>query len=263
MGYQNGSGLSEDDGGSPVRPVKPKRVSASQRGRLFTHDPVPYEPLTCVDDPNGRYYILPDGQTKFYSMTTMLGKTSDKTWLEEWRARVGEEFAEKESKRCADRGEAVHLSCEHYIDNEPMPKVMGVCSEYPQLFFQIKRVIDRKVGIVLAQEIPLYSHRMQVAGRVDLVCMYFIKGAWRLCIVDFKTSNFTKTSTMVEDYECQLAGYAVCLYEMTGLRAEYLVNIIADESQPNATEIPFTLDTALPKLKQRVSQFHKLLSNRD
>ena len=43
---------------------------------------------------DGRLYLTPDGQA-LPSVTTILSRTKDKTFLKEWRARVGEEKAEK------------------------------------------------------------------------------------------------------------------------------------------------------------------------
>jgi len=50
--------------------------------------------MTEVDTdtlPSGRTYHTPDGS--YPSITTILGKTSDHTWLQKWIERVGEEEA--------------------------------------------------------------------------------------------------------------------------------------------------------------------------
>ena len=43
-----------------------------------------------------RLYLTPEGEA-LPSVTTILSKTKDKTFLKEWRARVGEKQAEKET----------------------------------------------------------------------------------------------------------------------------------------------------------------------
>ena len=237
------------------------RTPYNVRAKTFEHQPIQYVELVCEDTPNGRFYTMPDGVTKFRSMTSMLGLTSDKTWLEKWRERIGHEAAEAETKRCTERGEAVHLSCEWYLKNYDMEKVLSASSSHTKLFAQIKHWLDTKVGTVLAQEIPLFSYKMKLAGRVDLVCYWFHEGRWKLAIVDYKTSNWFKAPTDIEDYQTQLCGYAVMLYEMTGLRAELLVNVIGTETRTVANVAYFTPAESLPILQRRVKQFWELLDN--
>lgn len=231
------------------------------RGKTFPHrDPkLVFDELECDDTGEYRTYTLPDG-TVFYSMTSMLGMTSDKGWLEEWRERIGDEAADIETQRCADRGEGVHLSCEKYCDNEPMDEVMKASGDYIRLFNQLKPVLDARVDCVWVQEIPLFSRKMRVAGRVDLIAMWLNEhGVWELAVIDYKTSNWVKTKDGIEDYQCQLAGYAICFWEMFGIKINRLVNIIATEATLSPTIIEFTLDESMKPLANRVNQFHKLL----
>lgn len=230
-----------------------------ERTKTFPHEPVEHFNVVCDDTTDYRTYVLEDG-TRFYSMTSMLKMTGDHTWLEEWRERIGEEAADAEAKRCADRGEGVHFAAEYYLDNKPMAEVKKAAGAYLGLFKQIQRVVDKRVVRVVCQEIPLFSRLMKVAGRVDLVCYWLCPdGVVRLAIVDFKTSNHIKTAEGIEDYQCQLAGYAQCYHEMYGVRPEVLVNIIATEKTSDAIVIPFTTEESLPKLAKRVVAYHKHL----
>ena len=52
-----------------------------------------YKDLKRQEGPS-RSYLTPDGEA-LPSVTTILSRTKDKTFLKEWRARVGEEKAEK------------------------------------------------------------------------------------------------------------------------------------------------------------------------
>lgn len=235
--------------------LRPRR---KDRGKVFEHDPIPYQQLNSEDTPNGRFYVLPNGQ-RVRSMTTMLGMTSDHTWLDEWRARLGAEAADAEAARCADRGEGVHLACEHYVNNKPMEECFKAAGEYPAMFLQIKSVLDKRCGLVLGQEIPLYSYKMEIAGRVDLIAWWYHEGKWHLAIIDYKTSNYIKNKGGIEAYQCQLCGYATCLYEMTGLRATLLVNVISNETGFDPTVIPFTVQESFPKLAKRISLYRELL----
>ena len=58
-----------------------------------------------------RHYLTPDGV--FPSVTTVLSNKLDKSGLEKWRARVGEEEAAKISTQAANRGTAIHDMAEN------------------------------------------------------------------------------------------------------------------------------------------------------
>ena len=63
---------------------------------MFEYALLPKETLEQVTTPKGRYYIDKDGG-KYISVTTVIDKNSDKTSLNEWKARVGEKEAAKVS----------------------------------------------------------------------------------------------------------------------------------------------------------------------
>ena len=65
----------------------------------------------------GRKYFTPEGKA-YPSITTVLGALN-KDGLLAWRKKVGEEEANKISRRAATRGTAVHKLAEDYIDNVP------------------------------------------------------------------------------------------------------------------------------------------------
>ena len=78
-----------------------------------------YDYTTEVDTdtlPSGRTYHTPDGS--YPSITTILGKTSDNTWLQKWIERVGEEEARRVSKEATDRGTLVHEYAEKHFNGE-------------------------------------------------------------------------------------------------------------------------------------------------
>ena len=62
-----------------------------------------------------RLYLTPEGEA-LPSVTTILSKTKDKTFLKEWRARVGEKQAEKIISDSSQIGTALHLYIEHYVN---------------------------------------------------------------------------------------------------------------------------------------------------
>ena len=63
---------------------------------MFKHRLLPHIEVNVEYDNNKRYYSLKDGR-KFPSVTSIIGERLDKSGLEEWKKRVGEEEAKKKS----------------------------------------------------------------------------------------------------------------------------------------------------------------------
>ena len=74
----------------------------------FIHKPLDlgYEDLTCETRSTGRKYVAPDGKD-YPSVTTVLSHLGE-DGIRAWRARVGEEEANKVSTRASKRGTSVH-----------------------------------------------------------------------------------------------------------------------------------------------------------
>jgi genome maintenance exonuclease 1 len=171
-----------------------------------------------------RVYITPEGN-RYKSITTVLGSES-KSGIEEWVKRVGEEEANRVKKRAADRGTKLHKLCEDYINNEVTPiKLTQIMPDLKENFVKIKTHIDEHVGRVYAQEQALYSDRLRIAGRVDLICEW--KG--KLSIVDFKTSTKIKQEQWIENYFLQCTAYALMFHERTGMWIDDIVVLISTE----------------------------------
>ena len=68
-------------------------------------------------DGDTRLYLTPDGEA-LPSVTTVLGKTKDKTFLKKWRQKVGEKKAEEIIKNSSQIGTALHLYIERFVNGE-------------------------------------------------------------------------------------------------------------------------------------------------
>jgi genome maintenance exonuclease 1 len=169
----------------------------------------------------GRWYTAPNGNI-YASVTTVLG-AKEKPGLTEWRNMLGTKKADKETKRCADRGEAVHKMAEDYLNNieEPTKKHKP---DNVKLFNQLRFKLN-KINNIRAQEVPLHSDSLRLAGRVDCVGEY--EGV--LSIIDFKTSNNNKDEILVEDYFLQCTAYAIMYNELYGTAIDDIVVLIAVE----------------------------------
>lgn len=84
--------------------------------KKFRHNINSLPMLNREDTEGGRFYVLPSGQ-KVPSVTTVLS-WHKKPALQEWRNRVGEEEANRVSKKASTRGTKLHAVCEDYLNNK-------------------------------------------------------------------------------------------------------------------------------------------------
>jgi genome maintenance exonuclease 1 len=172
--------------------------------------------------PDGkRYYTLDDG-TKLPSVTTVLG-AQKKEAIMKWRKRVGEEEANRVSRKATSRGTNVHTLCERYLNNEPLGDIMPDAVE---MFRSLKPLLNR-INNIHYQEVALWSKQLGMAGRVD--CIGEFDG--ELSVIDFKTSKKIKTSADIEDYYWQTTAYALMYEELIGAPINNLVIIMAVEDE--------------------------------
>lgn len=198
-----------------------------------------------------RFYVTPEGN-KYPSVTTMLSSTGDKSWVDAWKQQVGSAKAQAIMERATKRGTAVHDMIERYLKNEPHP-ADGHERANVGLFNQIKLLLNRRIGEIRAQEVPLYSDSLRIAGRVDCVAEY--DGV--LSIVDFKTStNPKKDAESIHDYFLQCTAYAVMYYEMYGVPIEQLVIVMAVENSMVPMIFKGEIFDYLEPLQQRVNSYY-------
>ena len=185
----------------------------------------------------------------------MLGATSDKTALFEWRKRVGEEQANKISAMATRRGTSMHKLCEQYLNNEP---VEDDNIDGNLLFRTIRPTLDR-IDNVRCLETPLYSHTFRVAGTVD--CIAELDG--NLAVIDFKTSNRPKKSEWIEGYFIQACFYWAAYSEITGeipKRAAILISV-QDGSKQEFILGPKDIIKYTEELKKRVGTYYNEHTN--
>ena len=192
----------------------------------FKHEAIDlgYNDLVAKTGPGGRVYTDPTGNT-YPSITTVLSILSREA-IQAWRARVGEEEANKVSRVASSRGTEVHNLLERYVNNDPN-FAEGVMPNILQSFYDVKDVLDNNLQKVYAQEAPLYSEHLGLAGRVDCV------GVWdgKNSIIDYKTSRKLKKKEWISGYFMQCAAYAVMWEERTGMPITQLVVMIAVDNE--------------------------------
>jgi genome maintenance exonuclease 1 len=154
-----------------------------------------------------RTYITPDGH-RVPSVTTILSKTKDMTYLNAWKKRVGEKKAQEIVQRSVNHGSSMHKNLENYILEGTQP------TGNPFTVAMTKKVINHglvNLNEVWGVEVPLYADSLY-AGTTDLVGTH--NGVES--IVDFKNARTKRKPEWVEDYSFQLAAYALAHNEMFG-----------------------------------------------
>ena len=172
-----------------------------------------------------RFYKTPEGN--LYPSVTTITSQHGKDKIIEWRKRVGEEEANKISNKASTRGTKIHTLTETYLKNENVSdKIDEVKASMldVEMFNKFKPILD-PISNIHCQELALYSDHLRMAGRVDCIAEYDGKRA----VIDFKTSNKSKSKSYIESYFMQTAAYAIMYEERTGIPVPWLVILIAVE----------------------------------
>ena len=151
---------------------------------------------------DARLYLTPDGEA-LPSVTTILSKTKDKSFLKKWRAKVGEEEAEKIIRDSAKIGTALHLYIERFVNGDKYKDLTEVGVQAEKMAQKIIDEAFKDITEIWGSEVHLYNPG-KYAGTTDMVGVY--KG--RPTIIDFKQTNRPKKREWVQDYLMQLAAYA-------------------------------------------------------
>lgn len=222
---------------------------------MFQHIGVKNLPVVQSRHKMGKhFYETPNGDV-YPSITTMLGH-KEKPYITEWRNMLGDKKADKEQKRCSERGDAIHSMAEKYINNEPYPELTKEFKrEHINGFNQLRTRLNN-IDNVRAQEVALYSDTLKLAGRVDCIAEY----NGELSIIDFKTSNNNKTADMIEDYFLQCAAYALMWFEMTGESIEKLTILMSVERGMVPLVFQDDLDKYLAILLKRTNEYYQEIS---
>jgi hypothetical protein len=176
---------------------------------VFEHAFLSFPELSSITGPEGRYYDTPKG--KLPSVTTVLSAMADKTWREEWLARVGDETAARITTQAQGRGRSVHNIAELYLRNDPAWAETVADDPFAgSAFSTVQQILDMSIGLIYGIEASVFSERLGTAGRLDLLCQW----AGVPSIVDFKTSRRVRNEAMMHNYLIQATAYAVMVEEI-------------------------------------------------
>ena len=147
------------------------------------------------------------------SVTTILAKTKNQSYLTAWKNKVGHEKAESIKNLSSKRGTSMHKFLEHHISGTGYDDLTAIGRQAKPMAQKVIEMGLTPVSEIYGSEVMLHYPGVY-AGSTDLVCMH--NGLET--IVDFKQSNRPKKEEWIEDYYIQIAAYAMAhdaYYEST------------------------------------------------
>ena len=156
---------------------------------------------------NGKRHYDVGTNEKLPSVTTILQATQSeekKRKLEEWKKRMGAQYADRIRDISAMRGTSMHTYLEGYIKDERHLDLTALGVEAGRMADVVIRSGLGDLGEVWGTEVTLYYPGLY-AGATDVVGVYGGKQS----IIDFKQTNKPKQREWIDDYFTQLAAYAM------------------------------------------------------
>jgi genome maintenance exonuclease 1 len=166
------------------------------------NDKYKYVRGTSTTDHGSRTYDF--NGNKVPSVTTILSRTKDQSFLDKWRARIGFEEADRIFNHSAKRGTSMHKFIENHITGIGYDDLTSIGQEARPM---AQKIIDTGLNPIAeyyGSEVTLHYPGLY-AGSTDLIC----KHNGRDTIIDFKQSNKPKKEAWIEDYYMQIAAYAM------------------------------------------------------
>jgi len=157
--------------------------------------------ITDVDT-GTRYYDFQG--MRLPSVTTVLAKTKNQSYLTAWKNKVGHEKAEAIKNLSSKRGTAMHKFLESHIQGVGYDDLTPIGCEAQPMAQKIIEVGLTPIEEYYGSEVMLHYPGLY-AGSTDLVCMH--NGLET--IVDFKQANQPKRKEWIDDYYMQIAAYAM------------------------------------------------------
>ena len=138
------------------------------------------------------------------SVTTVLAKTKDQSYLTKWKNKVGHEEAERIKNLSSKRGTAMHKFIEKYIQESGFKDLTPIGQQAETMAEKIIEIGLTPVSEYYGAEVTVHYPGLY-AGSTDLICLHNDMET----IVDFKQSNRPKKEEWIEDYYLQIAAYAM------------------------------------------------------
>lgn len=143
----------------------------------------------------------------FPSFTTILNSYPYSEQLVKWIAERGYNEAREYRDEAGKSGTKIHTAIESLLDGSELHQELYKLEEWNKICSFVRWHGDYHPEI-LKLELPVFSKKLGVAGRVD--CIAMVNG--EVYVLDWKSSRSIHNS-----YYLQIAGYAQAIEEMTNL----------------------------------------------
>ena len=161
---------------------------------------------------SGKQITDVDTGTRFYdfqgirlpSVTTILAKTKNQSYLTAWKNKVGHDTAEQIKNLSSKRGTSMHKFLESHIQGIGYDDLTPIGCEAKPMAQKIIEMGFTPMEEYYGSEVMLHYPGLY-AGSTDLVCLH----DGLETIVDFKQANKPKKKEWIEDYYAQIAAYAM------------------------------------------------------
>ena len=170
--------------------------------KIKRNDKYSYVTGTRIEDHGTRLYNV--NGSRLPSVTTILGKTKNQQFIKDWKAKVGEQEADRIKNLSSNRGTAMHKFLEHHITGVGYDDLTALGQEAKAMAQKVIEIGLAPVEEYFGSEVTLYYPGLY-AGSTDLVCLH----NGRETVVDFKQANRPKKKEWIEDYYLQIAAYAM------------------------------------------------------
>jgi len=157
-----------------------------------------------ITDPDTGKRVYEISSYRLPSVTTVLGATKNQDFIKKWKAKVGEQEAERIKNVSSARGTSMHKFLESYITDVGYDDLTELGCQARPMAEKIMEVGLAPVSEYYGSEVTLFYPGLY-AGSTDLVCSH----NGMETIVDFKQSNRPKREEWIEDYYMQIAAYAM------------------------------------------------------
>ena len=158
---------------------------------------------------------------KLPSVTTILGRTKDDTYLKKRIADKGEKEAERIKNASAVRGTSMHKYLENYILGRGYEDLTKLGQETKRMAEKVIEVGLAPVSGYFGSEVTVYYPGLY-AGSTDLVGIHNDKET----IIDFKQANRPKREEWIGDYKLQAGAYAMAHDYVHGSNIEQAVIMV-------------------------------------
>jgi len=190
------------------------------------------------------------------SVTTILGRTKDDTFLKDWIKKKGKKEAERIKIASATRGTSMHKYLENYVLGKGYEDLTELGQETKRMAEKVIEVGLAPVSGYYGSEVTLYYPGLY-AGSTDLVGIHNDKET----IIDFKQANRPKKEEWIGDYKLQAAAYAMAHDQVHDSNIEQCVIMVCT---PDLYYQEFKIDGLnLRKAKydflRRLDRYHEMM----